>query len=404
MQDRATAGNAVLALNAGSSSMKFGLFAAGGAALSRGQIEGIGTAPHFVARGPDGATLAERKWPEGGSETHETLLGTLLDWVESHLGAARLEAVGHRVVHGGPAHDAPALVTPDLVRGLDALTPLAPLHQPHSLAPIRAIAALRPELPQIACFDTGFHHGMPRVATRFALPARYEQEGVRRYGFHGLSYEFIARRLHRVAPDLARGRVITAHLGNGASLCAMRGGRSVDTTMGFTALDGLVMGTRCGAIDPGVLLYLGQSHGMSADQMEDLLYKRSGLLGVSGISSDMRALLASAAPAAREAVELFVFRIARETGGLVSSMGGLDGFVFTAGIGENAPAIRALACERLGWLGLRLDPAANARGEGRISSPDSRVEVRVERTDEEAMIAMHSEEALHPSREAGAPA
>ncbi len=384
--------NAVLTINAGSSSLKFAVFEAGHAdppPVSRGQIEGIGSAPHFLASAPDGAVLAERRWPAGGGETHEALLGMLLDWVEAHLGAETLIAVGHRVVHGGADHVQPETVTPELLTALTALTPLAPLHQPHALAPIRAIATLRPGLVQVACFDTAFHHTMAAVASRFALPRRFEAEGVRRYGFHGLSYEYIADRLRRIAPGLAAGRVIVAHLGNGASLCAMHDGRSVDTTMGFTALDGLVMGTRCGSIDPGVILYLMQHHGMTADAVERLLYSQSGLLGVSGIGSDMRALLVSPAAAARAAVELFVFRIGREAAALAGTLGGLDGFVFTAGIGEHAAEIRALVAARLDWLGARLDPAANAAGGGRISTPDSRVELRVIATDEEAMIARH---------------
>jgi acetate kinase len=385
--------DAVLTLNAGSSSIKFALFEITGAKLDstlRGQIEGIGTAPHFVAHDPAGGALADRRWPDGKSQTHEALLGILLDWTDRHLGTDALVAVGHRVVHGGRDHDRPARVTNVLLAALEQLTPLAPLHQPHNLSPIRAIASLRPGLPQVACFDTAFHHDMPPVATRLALPREYEADGVRRYGFHGLSYEYIAGRLRETAPELAAGRVIVAHLGNGASLCAMRNGRSVDTTMGFTALDGLVMGTRCGSIDPGAILYLQQARGMSAEQIEDLLYRRSGLLGVSGISSDMRELLASSDKRAKEAVDLFAFRIGREAGALVSSLGGLDGFVFTAGIGEHAPPIRAAVCARLAWLGVMLDEAANMRTATRISTKDSRVDVRVVPTDEEAMIARHT--------------
>jgi len=281
-------------------------------------------------------------------------------------------------------------VTEPVLTALEALTPLAPLHQPHSLAPMRAITTMRPGLPQIACFDTAFHHTMPAVATRFALPREYEDAGVRHYGFHGLSYEYIARRLSEVAPRLAAGRVIVAHLGNGASLCAMRAGVSVDTTMTFTALDGLVMGTRCGAIDPGVLLYMAQQQKLSPDAIEHLLYEKSGLLGVSGLSSDMRELLASDLKRAREAVELFVFRIARETAALAASLGGLDGFVFTAGIGEHAPEIRAAVCERLRWLGV----APGSPDGSLISAPGSGVEVRVIPTDEEAMIGHHTVETI----------
>jgi acetate kinase len=394
--------DAVLALNAGSSSIKFALYrVAVGRVLdlaARGAVEGIGTAPRFTARDAAGATLADKKWPDGTSRGHEALLGDLLDWLDAQLGADRLLAAGHRVVHGGGTFAAPVRVTAEVIEALERLTPLAPLHQPHSLSPIRAMLALRPGLPQIACFDTAFHRTMPPVAARFALPREYEQAGVRRYGFHGLSYEYIAGRLREVAPGLAAGRVVVAHLGNGASLCAMRDGRSIDTTMSFTALDGLVMGTRCGTLDPGVVLYMLQQKSLSPGEVEDLLYRRSGLLGVSGVSSDMRELLASADPRAREAIELFVFRIAQQTAALVAALEGLDGFVFTAGIGERAAPIRAMVGERLGWLGLAIDPAANQRANGRragvISTAQSRVEVWVAATDEERMIARHALDTL----------
>jgi acetate kinase len=316
---------------------------------------------------------------------------TVIGWAESQLGADALIAVGHRVVHGGADHTSPEFVSDDLLAGLDRLAPLAPLHEPHNIAPIRAIAAARPGLPQVVCFDTAFHHTMPKVATRFALPRDYEEAGVRRYGFHGLSYEYIASRLRDIAPTLLEGRVIVAHLGNGASLCAMRQGRSIDTTMGFTTLDGLIMGTRCGNLDPGVVLYLQRERKLTLPQVEDVLYRQSGLLGVSaGIASDMRTLLASKDARAGEAIDLFVFRIAREIGALASSLGGLDGLVFTAGIGEHAPEIRAKVCARLGWLGANLDVEANARDAAIISLPQSRVEVRVTPTDEERMIATHT--------------
>jgi acetate kinase len=380
----------LLSINAGSSSLKFALFEVGAAGritvVSHGQIEGIGAAPHLLVKDAAGAVLADRRWPQDGGQTHEMLLGQLLDWVDTHLGQESLTAVGHRVVHGGATHVMPERVTAELMRQLEALTPMAPLHQPHSLAPIRAIAAARPGLPQVACFDTAFHHGMPTVATRFALPRAYEAEGVRRYGFHGLSYESVVHQLAVLAPDLAAGRVIAAHLGNGASLCAMQGGHSRDTTMGFTALDGLMMGTRCGALDPGVVLYLMQQHGMTGGRIEDLLYHHSGLLGVSGISADMRELLASKAETARDAIDLFVYRIAREASALVNSLGGLDGIVFTGGIGEHAPEIRAAVCDRLRWLGVRLDVAANATPGVRISAADSSVAVLVLPADEEAVI------------------
>ncbi|WP_428375487.1 acetate/propionate family kinase [Lichenicoccus sp.] len=384
----------VLALNAGSSSIKFALFEIGpndeANPISRGQVEGIGNAPHFLARDPSGAILSEQRWPHDTAPSHKALIGILLDWVDHHLGADRLVAVGHRVVHGGSDHRVPERVTDRLLDALDRLTPLAPLHQPHSLSPIRAIAEARPGLVQVACFDTAYHRTMPPVATRLALPRRYEHQGLRRYGFHGLSYEYIAGRLATDAPALAAGRVIVAHLGNGASLCAMRHGRSLDTTMGFTALDGLVMGTRCGSIDPGVLLYLQQSGGLSLGDLEDLLYRRSGLLGVSGIDSDMRTLLGSRTEAAREAVELFVYRFIQQAGAMLATLGGLDGLVFTAGIGEHAPEIRTAVCAKLAWLGIALDEELNRAGKGRISMPQSRVEIWVIPTDEEAMIARHT--------------
>lgn len=396
---------AILALNAGSSSLKFALYRIaedGGLDLVlKGAAEGIGTAPRFSARDAAGAALDTEGWPEKPAADHESVLGHVLDWLDRRLGGDRLAAVGHRVVHGGREFAAPVRLTAEVIEALDRLTPLAPLHQPHSLSPIRAMLGLRPGLPQIACFDTAFHRTMPAVAARFALPRDYEDEGVRRYGFHGLSYEYIAGRLREIAPDLAAGRVIVAHLGNGASLCAMRGGRSVDTTMGFTALDGLVMGTRCGALDPGIVLYMLQRKGLSADEVEDVLYRRSGLLGVSGISGDLRALLASRDRRAQEAIESFVFRIAQQTAALAASLEGLDGFVFTAGIGERAAPIRAMVGERLRWLGADIDPAANAGHAERIATAQSRIDLRVLPTDEEAMIARHTLEVL--GREASGP-
>lgn len=387
--------DAVLALNAGSSSIKFSLFDVGDGPshprlTSRGEVEGIGSAPHLTVRDPAGAVVAEQRWGEP-HQAFAVLLAAVIGRVERHLGGDRLVAVGHRVVHGGSGHDRPERVTAPLLDALDGLTPLAPLHEPHNLAPMRAIAAARPDLPQVACFDTAFHHAMPAVATRFALPRAYEQAGVRRYGFHGLSYEYIAARLREIAPDLAAGRVIAAHLGNGASLCAMRAGHSIDTTMGFTALDGLVMGTRCGSLDPGVILYLQQQHGMSTKQVETLLYRQSGLFAVSGgVASDMRTLLASDDAAAADAIELFVYRIAREIGALTSSLGGLDGLVFTAGIGEHAPEIRRRVCARLGWLSVAVDDDANQRNAALVSTPQSGVAVRVIATDEEVMIVRHT--------------
>ena len=384
---------AILAINAGSSSIKFALFA--GTVLARachGQIEGIGAAPRFRAEDGAGMVLADTTYPPG--TTHEALLGGLLDFVTAHQGGVALHAVGHRVVHGGTTFDRPVLVDAAVLVQLDALSPLAPLHQPHNLAPIRAIAATRPGLAQVACFDTAFHCTMPAVAAHFALPRALTAAGIRRYGFHGLSYEYLARRLRVLDPARASGRVIAAHLGNGASLCAMRDGRSVETTMGFTALDGLMMGTRSGSLDPGVVLHLIEQLGMSAEKVSELLYHRAGLLGVSGISQDMRVLLASADPAAADAVALFVYRIVHEAGALAAGLGGIDGFVFSAGIGEHAAPVRASVGARLGWLGVRLDPGANARGAGRISAADSAVAVWVIPTDEEAMIALHTRETL----------
>ena len=387
----------ILALNAGSSSIKFGLFEVreglGIGLMSKGEIEGIGGEPHFTATGVDGSKLEDKHWL-GKDAEYDAMLGALLAWAEGHVKPDTLVAVGHRVVHGGRDFIAPVRLTAQIVQQLDALTPLAPLHQPHSLAPIRTLMALRPNLPQVACFDTAFHHTMPAVAARFALPREYEAEGVQRYGFHGLSYEYIARALRQQAPGLAAGRVVVAHLGNGASLCGMRDGCSQETTMGFTALDGLVMGTRCGTLDAGVVLYMLQQKGLAAPAVEHVLYERSGLLGVSSLSSDMRTLLASADKRAREAVELFAFRVGQETAVMAASLERLDGFVFTGGIGEHAAEVRAMAGKRLRWLGVELDAGANWRGTGRISTPGSRVEVHVIPTDEEATIVRHTRDML----------
>ncbi|HZT86629.1 MAG TPA: acetate/propionate family kinase [Stellaceae bacterium] len=384
--------DAILTVNAGSSSIKFAVYRigedSGGLALAaKGLLEGIGTAPRLAIHDAAGRFLAQREWAEGGTLRHEDLLAAVLDEIQGRLDGSALRGAGHRVVHGGADFTAPAVATPPVMSALEALVPLAPLHQPHNLAPVRALAAARPELPQVVCFDTAFHRTMPAVARGLALPRRYEGEGIRRYGFHGLSYEFIAGRLADIAPQLKR--VVVAHLGNGASLCALRDGCSIDTTMSFTALDGLVMGTRCGALDPGVLLYLLQQ-GSSAAELEDLLYHRSGLLGVSGLASDMRELLASPRPEAKEAVELFVYRIAQHTAAMAAALGGIDGLVFTAGIGEHAAPIRAAVCRRLGWLGIAMDEAANERHAERISTTSSVVAVMVIPTDEELTIACHT--------------
>ena len=380
----------ILVVNAGSSSIKFSAYHAENersATLQfKGQVEGIGSAPHMTAHDAQGTVIAEQRWPRGDAVTHEAIFEVLGGWIREHLGGQAPIAVGHRIVHGGPRFAGSVRIDSRVLSELEALCPLAPLHQPHHLAAVRAIAAIAPSLPQIACFDTSFHHGQPEIARRFALPGELYDAGVRRYGFHGLSYEYIASALRERAPAVARGRVIVAHLGAGASLCAMRDGQSVDTTMGFTALDGLPMATRCGALDPGVILYLLQARGMNAGSIEDLLYHRSGLLGVSGLSGDMRELLASTEARARQAVDLFVHRICREVGALTASLGGLDGLVFTAGIGEHSPEIRRRVCEKSAWLGVRLDAAANDRGAERISAADSRVSVWAIPTDEELTI------------------
>ena len=391
-------GDAILVINAGSSSIKFVVFVTGTAgtlaAALRGTITGIGTAPRFLAKSAEGETLVDRSWGRVDGPNEEVLLKELVTWIESRIEGHRLVAAGHRVVHGGSEFTAPTVVDADVMRALDSLTPLAPLHQPHNLAAIRWLGRAHPRLPQVACFDTAFHAGRADTAMRFALPRALHDEGVRRYGFHGLSYEFISRALAERAPELHEGRVVVAHLGNGASLCAMRSGLSVDSTMGFTALDGLPMGTRCGSIDGGVLLFL-IARGMGFEELQSLLYQQSGLLGVSGgISSDMRDLLASEQAEAAEAVDLFVYRCVREIGAMAACMGGCDGIVFTGGIGEHSALIRERISEGCRWLGVELDGDANARGDGRISARASRTAAWVIPTDEEQMIARHTIAAL----------
>jgi acetate kinase len=390
--------DAILVLNAGSSSLKFSVFldralAAPQLAL-RGQIEGILAKPSFAARDASGTTLAESDLGGAMQPGHQGAAGFLLDWLEQRLGGQRLVAAGHRVVHGGVEFSAPVRVSAAVLDALERLVPLAPLHQPHNLAAIRAVAARAPELAQVACFDTAFHTAQPPLAQAFALPRRLTEAGIRRYGFHGLSYEYIAHMLPSVDMRAASGRTVVAHLGNGASMCALLAGKSAASTMGFTALDGLPMGTRCGAIDPGVLLYLLDRYGMDARGLEKLLYHESGLLGVSGISSDMRALLASGDAHAAEAVDLFVYRIVREIGSLAAALGGLDALVFTAGIGENTPSIRARVCRAVAWLGIELDESANTDGGPRISRAGSRTSAWVLPTNEELMIALHTRAAL----------
>ena len=382
---------AIAVLNSGSSSIKFSLYDAEPLSLRvNGQVESIHAAPRFTAKDATGARIAEKSWPEGARLGHDGALDHIVTFAREALGTTPLAAVGHRVVHGGLAYDAPVRVDARVVSQLEAYVPLAPLHQPHNLAPIKRLLELTPGLPQVACFDTAFHRTQPELAQMFALPQKLHAEGVRRFGFHGLSYEYIASQLPAIDPAAARGRTIVLHLGNGASMCAMLGAKSVATTMGFTAVDGLMMGTRCGALDPGVVLYLMDSHGLTARDVEKMIYQESGLLGVSGISSDMRTLLASADPAARLAVDLYLYRIRREMGALAGVLGGVDAIVFTAGIGENSAAIRERACRDAAWLGLTLDPVANASGARRISASASRVSAWAIPTDEEGVIARHT--------------
>ncbi len=394
--------DAILVLNAGSSSIKFSVFIDPGGVSRGGEpepavsglIEGLYTAPRFSAREATGASAGEHQWAEGTRLGHDGAMAHLVEFLRGRGGEHRLAAVGHRVVHGGVEFSRPILLDAQVVARLEKLVPLAPLHQRHNLAPIRVVLERMPQLPQVACFDTAFHRAQPDLAQAFALPSVITERGVRRYGFHGLSYEYIAAALPRFDPAAAAGRTIVAHLGNGASMCAIRGGKSVASTMGFTALDGLPMGTRCGTIDPGVVLYLMDELGMEARAIEKLLYQQSGLLGVSGISSDMRTLLASTDPRARRAVDLFVYRIARELGSLAAALGGLDGLVFTAGIGERAAAIRERVCRDAAWLGLELDAAANQAGGPRISTAASRLSAWVIPTNEELMIARHTRSVL----------
>jgi acetate kinase len=394
----------VLILNAGSSSLKFCVFERPGAAPAaaghggprhawrmevRGQIEGIGTSPQLRVKDGDGGTVANEAL---SSTVHDgrNALDALAGWLNARYGRARVAGVGHRVVHGGAKYAAATLVTPQVLDDLRALVPLAPLHQPYNLGAIEAVAERLPDVPQVACFDTGFHRGQPAVAEVVALPRDICREGIQRYGFHGLSYEYIASVLPDVAPDIADGRVIVAHLGSGASLCALRQRRSLDSTFSFTALDGLCMGTRPGTVDPGVMLHLFQTLKLSAKEVETILYKKSGLLGISGVSNDMRELVDSTEPGPRLAVDYFVYRAAKEVGAMAAVLGGVDGLVFTAGIGENAAEVRRRICLASAWLGLDLDEEANARGTPRISKAGSRVQAWVIPTNEELMIARHT--------------
>ncbi len=378
----------LLTFNPGSSTIKIGLFAADAAGtrrLGKGVIDlrHVPLCLHIV----EGPTTAEIALKAAVTEDLHEVIEETLDWLAQHFGVSALTAIGHRVVHGGDCFAGPVRITPDVVDAIAALVPLAPLHQPHSVRLIAAIEHLRPHLPQFASFDTAFHRTQSELVRRFALPRDLFDAGIKRYGFHGLSYQYVASALAAVAPEVARGRAVAAHLGSGASLCAMRDGISRDSSMGFSTLDGIPMATRCGALDPGVILHLLNQKGMTVAQVEDILYHRSGLLGLSGISADSRDLLESTAPAAREALLSFSFRIAQETAALATTLGGLDGLVFTAGIGEHQPWVRATVCDHLGWLGVRLDPTANAANATCISAPESRVAVFVLPTDEEQVIA-----------------
>jgi acetate kinase len=391
----------ILVVNAGSSSVKFQLFdlpkSGEPQRLIKGQVDGIGTRPRLRAEARDRSPLIDKTYtPQEIPDVARAIAGAG-DWLRETQ-KVNLVAVGHRVVHGGPDYDQPIVVDKDVLMRLEQYSSLAPLHQPNNLAPIRALMMHQPELLQVACFDTAFHRSHGPLADHYAIPERFYREGVRRYGFHGLSYEYIAGRLRDLGSRMAKGRVIVAHLGSGASMCALANGRSVESTMGFTALDGLPMGTRPGQIDPGVLLYMLEQKGMSAKEIQDLLYRESGLKGLSAISNDMRELQTNADPAAKFAVDYFVYRIALYAGMLAAALNGVDGFVFTAGIGENSPAIRAAVAEKLAWLGVSFDPTANDKGGPLISQPQSKVAVYVIGTDEELMIARHTVSFL--SREA----
>jgi acetate kinase len=395
-------GETILVVNAGSSSIKFQLFSVEARdklqRLLRGQIEGIGVHPRLVASGMDRQPI-EEAWPEPEVASVPQALDKLVAFLRARLGRLPT-AIGHRVVHGGPDYGEPTVIDDAVLERLEVLSPLAPLHQPNNLAPIRAVRARQPQLLQVACFDTAFHRGHPEVADRYALPEQLYAAGVRRYGFHGLSYEYIANRLPEIAPNIARGRVVVAHLGSGASMCAISAGKSVESTLGFTALDGLPMGTRPGQLDPGIVLYLMQEEGMSAKDIEHFLYNECGLKGMSGISNDVRDLLASKDSRAKLTLDYFTYRISLYAGMLAAAMGGIDGFVFTAGIGENAPPIREAGARRLAWLGLDFDRESNASGKMLISRASSRVACYVIPTDEELMIARHTLAVLRAQRNA----
>jgi acetate kinase len=388
-----TAVDTILVVNAGSSSVKFQVFSVEGESRLlrqiKGQMDGIGSRPRLRASGSNGEPLADRAYPIEAVPDVPTAMAVAGAWLREEHNVNPI-AVGHRVVHGGPDYARPVLIDHAVVTRLERLVSLAPLHQPYNLAPIRNLLNKFPAMPQVACFDTAFHRNHDAVADHYAIPHQLHAEGVRRYGFHGLSYEYIAKRLAQAAPDVAGGRVIVAHLGSGASMCAIKGGRSVESTMGFTALDGLAMGTRPGQLDPGVVLYLIAEKGMSAPMVQDFLYRDCGLKGLSGVSNDMRELETSADPRAAFAIDYFAYRIGLNAGMLAAALQGLDAFVFTAGIGENSVSIRARIAEKLAWLGITLDPTENAKHATRISRADSRIPVYVMPTDEELMIAQHT--------------
>jgi len=381
-------------LNGGSSSLKFSIFEIVDAqSLSlriTGQIEGLGRSPRFIAKNEKGELLEERHWENADSIDHGFLFGFLVGWATGQISGSTVRGVGHRVVHGGLEYDAPVVIDDHVVATLERLCPLAPLHLPYNLNYIKTARSMNPHIPQVACFDTAFHRDHPKMADLFALPRAYYDEGIRRYGFHGLSYEYIARVLPEVAPEIAEGRVIVGHFGSGVSMCALNNGRSIDSTMGFSALDGLVMGTRPGALDAGVVLHLIREKKMTADDVEKLLYGKCGLLGLSGISNDMRDLETSSDPNAREAIDFFVYRATQGLGAMAAAMGGVDGIVFTAGIGENSPEIRAGICRAARWMGVELDEAANNGGGPRISTANSPISAWVIPTDEEKMMALHT--------------
>ncbi|MFL6855232.1 MAG: acetate/propionate family kinase [Sphingomicrobium sp.] len=381
----------IAVVNAGSSSVKFAFYDSEGdqPLLLKGQVEQIGVAPSLSASNPAGEEVSSLSWPAEGFG-HAQAMAAILEVAREQLAGSTVKGVGHRVVHGGTNFTGPVEVTAEIIAELEKLSPLAPLHQPHNLGPIKAIAQNRPDVRQVACFDTAFHQAQPHLAQAYALPRELSDSGIRRYGFHGLSYEYVSGRLAEIAPDHGGKRIVIAHLGNGASLCAVHEGRSVATTMGFTAVEGLVMGTRCGSIDPGVLIYLMDEHGMDARALESLIYKKSGLLGVSGISSDMRSLRGSDDPKAREAIDLFIYRIVREIGSLSAALGGLEGLVFTGGIGQRDLRTRQEVVAGCAWLGADLDEQRNAAGEGLISSDYSKIPIWVLPTDEERVIARHT--------------